>query len=113
MRYEIILSAVLLLGACYSPTEWEGHEVTVTINPAGVEGLTIERAKVLLSRVGEYREIETTTNDQGVAHFSFIPAGTWTVSVALMHFEGPSCDFGSREITVPSDPITMGCSSAP
>ncbi|MCY3676265.1 MAG: hypothetical protein OXH66_01530 [Gemmatimonadetes bacterium] len=108
MRYQMILSAALtMLLACYSPTEWEGHDVEITITSAGTAGLTIERAKVLLS--GDGREFETTTNDQGVANFVFIPEGVWTATVSLLHYKGPGCSFGSRQITVPSAPITMGC----
>lgn len=111
MRYQIILSAVLTLLACYSPTEFEGHDVTITVSASGASGLTIERAKVLLSGGG--REFETTTNDQGIANFVFIPAGTGTATVSLLHYAGPGCSFGSRQINVPSEPITMGCSAAP
>ena len=110
MRYHKIpaVLTMLLVAGCYSPTEWEGHDVTVTVTSAGNAGLTIERAKVLLSGGG--REFETTTNDQGVANFVFIPEGTWSVTVSLLRYTGPGCLFDpDTEITVPSAPISMGC----
>ena len=109
MRYHMILSAVLtMLLACYSPMEWEGHDVTITLDTSGVEGLTIERAKVLLS--GQGREFETTTDATLTARFgAVIPAGVWSVSVSLLRYQGPSCSFGSREISVPASPVTLGC----
>lgn len=110
MRYQMILSAALMmLLACYSPAEWEGHDVTIAVSAAGADGLTIERAKVLLS--GQGRQFETTTDETLTARFgAVIPAGTWVATVSLLRHTGPSCDFGSRQIVVPhSEPIVLAC----
>jgi len=111
MRYQMILSAALmmLLAGCYSPAMPSGHDVTIAVSAAGADGLTIERAKVLLS--GQGRQFETTTDETLTARFgAIIPAGTWTATVSLLRHTGPSCDFGSREIVVPhSETIMMGC----